>query len=153
MIEKIDKHYILPRDWWSVKSFLGLLYPLVFVGLYKLFSIIILDISSGVKYTLQEIWSGFISMVFVLCVSALLLWLVYRSLKKTTIQFTSEELLVDNKNKIKWDDLVGYKRDENSVTLLDYKDKPYRFYTGNLTYYVNEELKKMIKELPEKSKK
>jgi energy-coupling factor transporter transmembrane protein EcfT len=153
MAEKINKSYVLPRDWWSVKSFLGLLYPLVFVGLYKLFSIIISDISSGVKYTLQEIWSSFISMVFGLGVSVLLLWLVYRSFKKTTIQFTSEELLVDNKNKIKWDDLVGYKRDENSVTLLDYKDKPYRFYTGNLTYYVNEDLKKMIKELPERSKK
>lgn len=152
MVDKPNKSYILPRDWWSAKSFLWWLYPLLVVGLYKLFKFIMDDISTGVKYNIQEIWSIIISVVITLGTSLLILWLIYHSLKKTHIEFTKKELIVNSKKTIKWEDLIGYTRTDNSVTLIDYKDIPHRFYTGNLTYYVEEDLKKFTKEIPEKKK-
>jgi hypothetical protein len=149
----IGNSYTLPRDWWGAQSFVWWLYILLFFGLYKLFDFIRTDIAAGVKYGFQEIWSIFIAVALTLGVSALIIWLISRMLKKRTIVFTKEGLSVNNKETIKWDDLVGYKKNDKSVTLMDYKDVPHYFYTGdNLNYYVEESLKNFIKKIPEKSK-
>ena len=153
MVKKTNNSYRLPRDWWTAKSMLWWLYLLLFVGMYKLFGFIMADISAGAKYGLREIWSISITVLLSLGASLLLIWIIFRTLKKTTIKFASKGLLVNDKETIKWDDLIGYKKTDNSVTLIDYKDAPYYFYTGrNLNYYVVEDLNKFTKEIdtPEK---
>lgn len=152
MAEKLNKSYVLPRDWLIAITLVTLFTPLLIL-FCKLCNLTVISISAAEKFTFQDIWGISIATIFFLFISFFLLKGVYRSIKKTTLQFTSEGFIVDDKKMIKWDDLIGYKRDDNSVTLIHYNDKPYRFYTGNLTYYVEEDLKKLIREIPEKSKK
>ena len=150
---KIDKSYILPRDWWGARFLIGLALPLLYFLYLLFFNFVIPELSAGQKYNFEDIWSVSISTIFCLGIALILIYTAYRLLKKTTIHFTSEGVLVDNKKMIKWDDLINYKRSDDDIILLDYEDKIHRFYTGNLTYYINEDLNKILPEKLDKFEK